>query len=248
VETGSGSGRRKELTWGMRVYVLRGDLDYHWLQPSEEAGWSWRGGVPVSFPWREPSFTLLDEDESEFVPVDYLSMNTGCDGPILSDFARGVLADVMTPAGEFWPVTVLGRRYWWFNCLAQADALDLEATQAEWEVVRGDWGEFRWITLPRRLAFKREVVARAPAVFRVPQFPQGVLFGTERLERAVVAHGLTGFKLDLVWSAEQGGVQDPAGFGLEGIFDRRRASEVARKRARARATIGQREVEVRREG
>ena len=234
---------REEQTWTMKVYVLQGDPDYHWLRPCEVADWNWRGGVPIAFAWKEPSLQLADEDGSEFVGVDCFAMNTGADGPILGDYARRALQQLIGAAGEFWPVRVLGHRYWWFNCLAQVDALDPDATEADWEAVSGEWGEFRWITLPQRLAFRREALERAPAIFRVPQFPQGVLFVRDAFARGISRQKLTGFKLDLVWSEEEGGVRDPAGFGLEGVFDERRPGEVARKRARALAMLNERRIQ-----
>src|SRR3954468_24978238 len=130
----------------MKVYLLRGDLDYHWLQPVEPSSWNWRGGAPVSFAWPEPELKLPNgSDREEFVPVDCLGVNAAADGPVLSAYAVARLAGLLRPAGELWPVRVLGHRYWWFNCLARLDALDLPQTEADWDVVGGDWGEFRWI-------------------------------------------------------------------------------------------------------
>lgn len=225
----------------MKLYVVRGDLDFAWLQPAGEGDWSWRGGVPVSWAWREPEFTLPAETiQQGFLPVDCLAMNTGADGLILSDYARDKLHDLLSPAGEFWPVRVLGHRYWWFNCLARVDGLDPARTEADWGVVEGEWGEFRWITSPRRLAFRVHSVRAAPTMFRVPEFPQGFLFGRESLERAVQTHRLTGFRFDLVWRESTGGVCDPPGFGFHGVFDDAAPGALARKRANARALLEQR--------
>ncbi len=223
---------------------MRGDLDFHWLRPVDGVPWPWRGGVPVGLPWQEPSLTTSDRDEAgEFLPVDCLPMNTGSDGPILSDYARMVLEDLLLPAGEFWPVQVLGHQYWWFNCLASLDALDLARTDADWDEVEGEWGSFRWISVPRTLEFQADVVASAPAIFRVPEFPQGVLFGGEELSRAISEYDLTGFRMDLVWSSSGGGVTDPAGFDLSEAFNEAAPGEAARKRARARAALQQRSAE-----
>ena len=230
----------------MKLYLLRGDLDFHWLRPADDATWQARGGVRVAVPWREPKLApSTDETGTEFLPVDCLPMNTGCDGPILSGFAQDALAGLIGPAGEFWPVGVLGFRYWWFNCLATVDALDADSTDAEWSAVDGDWGEFRWITAPRRLAFRSVHVASAPAMFRVPEFPQGVLFVGDAVEQAVRLHGLTGFRLDLVWSSAEGGVRDPAGFGFAGVFEGPSPDELARKRAWARAALRERRAQSR---
>src|SRR3954470_15001096 len=141
----------------MKLYLLRGDLDYGWLQPVEPAAWRWRGGTPVSFKWQVPELGPLRTDGAHpFMAVDCLAMNTGCDGPILSEFAVQVLGRQLQQAGETWPVRVLGQRYWWFNCLASVEGLDPAKTDADWEMVDGEWGEFRWISLARQLAFKPE--------------------------------------------------------------------------------------------
>ena len=205
--------RSERHTEAMKLYLLRGDLDFHWLRPVDEAPWPWRGGVPVAQSWQEPSLTTSDEDDAnEFLPVDCLPMNTGSDGPILSDYAKCVLEALLLPAGELWPVRVLGHRYWWFNCLARIDALDPDQTDADWDEVEGDWGSFRWISSPRTLEFRSEVVASAPVIFRVPEFPQGVLFGGEQLSQAIEEFGLTGFRLDSGVVVQRGWRERPCGF------------------------------------
>jgi hypothetical protein len=231
----------REPTETMRVYLVRGDLAFGWLRPVRDGSWHWRGGAPVSWPWQETEFAVASENAvAEFVAVDCLAMNTGVDGLILSQFARTKLDALLSPAGEFWPVRVLGRQYWWFNCLACIDALDRRRTDADWSVVEGDWGSFHWITTTRRLAFRVGRLKTATAMFRVPEYPQGALFGGEALERAVGRHELTGFRFDLVWSSEGGGVTDPPGVGFGGVFDAAPAPESERARARAKMLLERR--------
>lgn len=229
---------QEEQTGAMKLFSVRGDLDFHWLRSADNAIWPLRGGIAVTSPWPEPSLVPSPEGPPEdFIPVDCLPMNTGCDGLILSDYAREALEPLLLPAGELWPVRVLGQQYWWFNCLSTVRALDSVATDAEWETLEGDWGEFRWITRPRRLAFLPEIVAGAPAMFRVPEFPQGVLFGGDELARAVSSNVLTGFRLDLVWTAADGGVHEPAGVGFGDAFEATDSEELSRKRAQARLRL-----------
>ena len=191
--------------------------------------------------WQEPKLTVEAGDkESDFLPVDCFSMNTGSDGPLLSQYARDVLGEQLQDAGEFWPVEVLGYRYWWFNCLASVAALDPARTEAEWGVVDGEWGEFKWITSVQRLAFLPDAVDSAPAVFRIPEFPQGTLFSSEPLARAIDGNRLTGFQLDPVWSQDGGGVLHPSGFDLPGTLAEPDRAEISRKRAQARTTLDRR--------
>ena len=149
----------------MNVFLVRGDPDFCYIRPTDNETWHWRSGVPVPLPWLEPSLTVSSESSNEeFLAVDCLPMDTGADGPIISDFARQVLELLLSPVGEFWPVRVLDRRYWWFNCLSCVNALDRAYTDAEWESVSGHWGEFRWITTVRRLAFRPTVAAQGSSL------------------------------------------------------------------------------------
>lgn len=225
----------------MRVHLVRGDPAFGWLRPVRDELWNWRGGAPVSWPWEEAEFAVASENAAaEFVAVDCLIMNTGVDGLIVSEFARSRLDALLSTAGEFWPVRVLGHQYWWFNCLACIDALDRQRTDADWSVVEGDWGAFHWITTTRRLAFRASRLKSAVAMFRVPEYPQGALFGSGALEEAVERHQLTGFRFDPVWSSEGGGVTDPPGVGFGGVFDATPAPEIERARARAKALLERR--------
>lgn len=229
----------------MQLFSVRGDPDFHWLRLADSVTWPWRGGIPVNRPWPEPNLIPFYEGAgSEFLAVDCLGLNAGSDGLILSDYAREALEVTLSTAGELLPVKLLGRRHWWFNCLAAANALDCALTDADWEVVQGDWGEFRWIVTPRRLAFVPEVVASAPAVFRIPEFPQGVLFSGVEFAEKVSSHGLTGFRFDPVWSEADGGVQEPAGFGFHEVFDDMPPIELERKRAETRLTLRERGARV----
>ena len=225
----------------MNLHLLQGDLDFHWLRPAGGGLWPWRGGVPATLPWKEPRLTVSDDDcATSFLPVDCLAMNTGSDGPVLSSYARDVLEEALISAGEVWPVRVLKHRYWWFNCLACVDALDAERTDADWDEVEGEQGPFRWISAPRRLEFRTDAVASAPAVFRVPEFPHGVLFAGDKLSGTICKYNLIGFRMDPVWSESGGGVMNPPAFGVGENFSTAALHGIAQKHALARAILEQR--------
>lgn len=196
--------------------------------------------MPVSEPWDEIEFTRLDDAAADFVAVDCLTMNTGADGVLVSAFAKDVLSPVLKDGGEFWPVRVFGFPYWWLNCIALVEALDREKTDADWSVVEGSWGSFSWITTTRRLAFQPSMLGKAPILFRIPEYPQGVLFARNELQTVVEAHGLTGFKFDLVWSTSEGGVVDPAGVGFGDVFEPISTQEVERRRRLALEILSKR--------
>lgn len=203
------------------------------LRAVPEGSWRWRGGVPVTDGWEVPSLVSCEDTEATFIPVDCLTMNTGTDGLILSEFARSTLGPLLSAAGEFWPVRVFERSYWWFNCLACVEALDRAGTDAEWGLVDGEWGTFRWITATRRLAFLPAKLEGAPAMYRVPEYPQGALFCSDTLVEAVGAGGLTGFQFDMLWSTEGGGVADPPVLGMADLFDDPDPASVVVARAEA---------------
>ena len=220
----------------MRLSLIRSDLAFTLLRAVPEGSWRWRGGVPVAEPWEVP-LLVGEEDGQAFVPVDCFTMNTGSDGLILSEFARSVLDSTLSSIGEFWPVRVQDHSYWWFNCLACVDALDRAGTDADWGLVEGAWGSFRWITTTRRLAFEASAVQLAPAMFRVPEYPQGVLFCGDALSEVVTGHELTGFQFDVVWTSDGGGVANPPGVGLSDVFSAVDSAAIARARDRAVAIL-----------
>ena len=196
----------------MRVYLLRGDPDYHVLAAADGFAWLGASGRPVAGDWPVPRLGLFADDPAGgFLAVDCLPVGVAADGVVLSGRARGALGGVLEGAGELLPVEVVGVPYWWFNCLARVDALSATGTIADWVGVEGR----RFIASTRQLAFRAEVVAEAPAVFRVPELPAGYLFARDVVGDLVERAGLIGFRLDLVWSSLEGAVLDPGGFGVE---------------------------------
>lgn len=228
----------------MLLSLIRGDPAFSMLRPVHESMWQARGGMPVAEPWEEVEFTRVDGAAGEFIAVDCLTMNTGADGFLVSEYARATLGPLLTEVGDFWPVRVFGQPYWWLNCMALVEALDRQNTDADWSVVSGDWGSFSWISTTRRLSFRLSRLRRAPVMFRIPEYPQGVLFARDELRSAVERHGLTGFRFDLVWSAREGGVLDPAGIGFGGMFDAVSEDDAERKRRTARETLARRDAGV----
>lgn len=225
----------------MLLSLVSGDPAFNMLQPAHNRSWDIRGGMAVPEPWEEIEFTEADGATGEFIAADCLTINTGTDGFVVSEYARQILEPMLTRAGEFWRVRVLGQPYWWLNCMALIEVLDRKKTDADWSEVSGEWGSFSWISTTRRLAFRANRLRRAPPLFRIPEYPQGVLFAREALQGAVLENGLTGFRFDPVWSTEAGGVVDPVGFGFSGMFEASSAEHHETTRQTARATLAERE-------
>lgn len=224
----------------MRLFVVGSDPAFPLLQPAREGPWCWRGGVAAERDWDIQDLELAEGGEPDFIEVDCFGLNTGSDGFVVSEHAMGAVERSLAPLGEFLPVRVLGHRYFWFNCLARVDALDRGTTEAEWGLVEGAWGSFRWITTTRRLSFVPERVADAPMLFRIPEYPQGVLFAGRELVDLVEGSNLTGFRFDAVWSSEEGGVEDPPGLGFRGVFERVDDRDRQRRREQAREQLRRR--------
>ena len=203
----------------MLLYLVNGEFTFGLVQPINQALWRARGGMPVAEPWEIIEFTRLGEAADEPPRVDCLTMNTGADGFLISEKAKHFLKPMLETAGQLWPVRVNSIPYWWFNCSIVINGLDHNKIDVDWSLVQGSWGYLKWISTTRLLYFKRYEVTRAPALFRVPEYPQGALFAQEVLRLAVQEHGLTGFKFDPVWSSERGGVLNPPGLSFGSMFD-----------------------------
>jgi hypothetical protein len=108
----------------MLVYHLRGDPAFTMMKPILDQSWPLRGGELVTEPWTEIEFTPADGDEGSFIALDCLTMNTGADGLLYSTHVMDLLTALLAKSGRFWPVNVLGQRYWWHNCTAIVGAFD----------------------------------------------------------------------------------------------------------------------------
>jgi len=197
----------------MRVFLLRGDRDYQVLRPEIEDFWVGRSGVASLGHWQVPRLVPFNEEQYKsdaLLSVDAWPLDATADGFVLSERARRVLGPVLSQCGELLPVYVLDRILWWFNCLVRVDAL-AAGTSGEWIESGGE----RFLAEVRQLEFQLERVQAAPPVFRVPELPAGYLFAGLSLLKFVERSELVGFRFDLVWSVEDGGVVSPEGFGFE---------------------------------
>ncbi len=231
----------------MNVYKVGADLAWgillHLPSNDDRAAWRWDEalGKPSANNW-QPSRLENPRGKAKVLPTDCVSacMVTAHD-MLLSAHAREALAPLLLPFGEFLPVQLEGLAvalealdYCWFNCTTMADIADQDRIEGERSKYRLEppncWNSItRW-------SFHLERVATAPVVFTVPQ-DQWTLMCTDMLRQAVEAHDLLGFQFDLLWSAENGGVEinnSIAQFMGESGRQRNIAAKARRKAMQAR--------------
>ncbi len=118
--------------------------------------------------------------------------------------------------------------------------LDHENTDADWSAISGNWGSFRWISSTRRLEFESSKLEKAPMIFLVPEFPQGMLFANEELRSIVNKNRLTGFVFQPVWSKTTGGIFQTLEMESGGMIDIPSKADIRRRRQSAREVVASR--------
>lgn len=194
----------------LRIFQFGGDIDFVGA-----------GGRPLSLdvvPGARLSatWTLSDAEPFEvaglegFRLVDCVHMLSGGEFALLSERAVRVVRPFFQDWGEFLPMRLLGRAYWWFNCLAVFYGLDESAALIDWD------GAERFFAPGRTWPFDTKRVAAAPPVFRVPQSSVGDVFVRGEVAAAIVEAGLTGFDLCPVWPSgrDEPGRDEPGPIGL----------------------------------
>lgn len=178
----------------LRIFQFQGDIDFAGasgrpldvdLVPGRSQAMDW--GVPEAMPFEAVCPT-------GFLLLDCIHMLSGGEFALLSERARAALGPLFEGHGEFLPLRLVGRSYWWFNCSSKLDCFH--------DAGRG----FNWAA-PDRFFFEPAPawpfdatrITDAPAVFRVPQVPVGEVFVRDEVAAAVATHGLVGFDLRLVW-------------------------------------------------
>ncbi len=193
----------------MNVYKVGPDLAFGQLVYTSDSidhaqamCWLEAAGTPRAADWQPPPLES-PRGGPKVLPLDCVGAAAFAGhSALLGARARELLAPLLLPCGEYLPVRLDGLDYCWFNCTTVADIANQDGIEGElWEhdnELPSRWKEIdRW-------SFHPECVATAPTVFTVPQ--RGTLMCTDVLRRAVEAHDLLGFRFDLLWSPEDGGV------------------------------------------
>ena len=186
-----------EFAYGRFVYA-RDKTDY-----AQRERWAGAVGKPSAADWQPPPLES-SRGGAKVLPLDCVSAATfRSDSMLLNVRARELLAPLLLPCGEYLPVQLDGLDYCWFNCTTMIDIADQDGIEGE--LREGDAREAPdcWKSITR-WSLHPERVATAPAVFIVPQ--RGTPMCMDVLRQAVEAHDLLGFRFDLLWSPEDGGV------------------------------------------
>lgn len=186
-------------------------------------------GRPLSPDWGVQEAEPFSSDG--FLMLDCVQMLSSGEFALLSARARAALEPIFDGLGEFLPVSLLGRAYWWFNCLAVSDCLTDAGQRMNW------MGPERFFEPAPAWPFDAKRVAAAPAIFRVPQVPVGEVFVGEAVASAVSRQQLVGFDLRRVWPTA---VRSQSIAEREDIDFAERESLIAAKRAAMAVYLAQR--------
>jgi len=179
----------------MRVYILDADVDsFRGIYVAGEEDWleftSRFDGTPMKNSWTGKE---LFKYVPRYLPKgDTPSFHASI--PVFNARAVKVLADLLEPNGELFPIRCQGEDFFLFNATRLVDALDEENCRLE----RFDDG--RIMDIKRYSFFKEKLVGGA--VFKLRPDPLGWVYATEPFVERVQAAGLRGFKFPLVWSSD----------------------------------------------
>jgi hypothetical protein len=139
---------------------------------------------------------------SPFIPTDCPYFSPLLKSVLLSQRAIDVFGPLLDGAGQMFRTVQrqTETRYTILYVRRQVDALDEDRSEVERFETSGRIADII------RAEFQAERLRDAP-IFRLPR--GGKVFVTDAIADAVQRHGLTGFKLTEVWSAETGGVRIP---------------------------------------
>lgn len=192
----------------INVYRVGGDLQYGRISPAARIMDGKRQPV---FPddIKLEDWELYPIRLSKFTTdVDFILYYAG-DDFVVDETAKALLQPLIQTCGEFRPVKVGERLYWWFKCTARYDCTVKGKIEGRIGVEELNfWSEVnRWVFDPSRL---RE----APAIFH-PYEMKICLLCTDVLKDVVEKSGLVGLTFQHLWNSTTGGewVKEPPVLG-----------------------------------
>ncbi len=231
----------------MNVFMITGDIDFGYIhagyRDSVHDRFRAANHLPSSEGWVAPLLEpQLFRKKLYTIWVDCLasSLPNGND-MLLNVRARAALGSWLEQSGELLPVRFDGQDYCWFNCLVNLDGL---VNNSETQGERYSYGDYKGWQHVTRWFFIEEMLASAPAIFRVPE-GNSRLFCTDVLADAIRSSDLIGFDIKKVWTSNPEDTAEPVvtftdQFELPNDFARR--DEIKAKRKAALAALKARET------
>jgi len=128
---------------------------------------------------------------------------------IVDETAKALLQPLIGACGEFRPVKVGDRLYWWFKCTARYDCTVKGMIEGRIGLPELNmWSEVnRWVFDPVK-------VRQAPAIFYPHEYPTALLC-TDVLKDVIEKSGLVGLTFQHLWNSTTGGewVKEPPVLG-----------------------------------
>ena len=183
----------------LHVYRVSSDLQYGDISPNIEI-WDENRRAILPNQIKLENWELYPVHLKKFTTdVNFIPYYAG-DHFIVDETAKALLQAQTQNCGEFRPVKVGERLYWWFKCTLEYDCTvkgQIEGRMSLPEFNR--WSNVnRWVFDPVKLK-------DAPAIFYPAEKPT-VLLCTDVLKGVVEASGLVGLKFQKLWNETTGGV------------------------------------------
>ena len=157
--------------------------------------YSFHGDKPLSATWTPPRVAYFEKNE----PEGDFPYFWGADCPIFTSRALSVLGDLITPFGEFLPLSSSDGEFTAFKVLHFIDALDVERSEIKWwPQLKRELGQPKRVEKIKRFVFHEEKLQNA-VIFRIPQLPLFEVFVTDVFVNRVQEAGLKGFLFNQVW-------------------------------------------------
>lgn len=179
--------------------LLADDENYMNLKPVSDSDWrildSFNRGQSLSGIWSPIAVEEDLYDLKEPLPrSDFPSLAAFV--PVFSQRAVDLLEDYLAPNGELLPLSFPGGQYYAYNCTNTVDCLDFDRSA----IVRfPSSGRIQRI---QRYFFVPDKLAQTE-IFRIPE-GSSYVFVTDTFARRIFEHGLTGFRLPVVWESQLG--------------------------------------------
>ncbi|OAG75003.1 hypothetical protein Amal_03835 [Acetobacter malorum] len=183
----------------LNVYRVSSNLQYGGISPNVKI-WDENGRAVLPDYIKLENWELYPVRLKKFTTdVNFIPYYAG-DNFVVDETAKALLQPLIQDCGEFRPVKVGERLYWWFKCTLEYDCT--VKGQIEGDILLPEanmWYDInRWVFDPVKL---RQV----PTIFYPHEYPTALLC-TDVLKNVVEASGLVGLTFQHLWNETTGGV------------------------------------------